>query len=64
MKQAQIMGNVKMNIEVRIEADDESAARHYAATHGIDVSNAKWASNGVGKNGRLYTASTTHFGTV
>ena len=50
--------DIKVSIEVRIEADSESAARQYAATHGIDVNSAKWAPNGDDKGGRLYAAST------
>ncbi len=50
--------DIKVSIEVRIEAISESAARQYAAKHGIDVNHAKWASNGDDKGGRLYAAST------
>jgi hypothetical protein len=50
--------DIKVSIEVRIEADSEDAARQYAAKHGIDVDHARWSPNGDDKGGRLYAAST------
>ncbi len=50
--------DIKVSIEVRIEADSESAARQYAATNGIDVEQAKWSPNGDDKGGRLYATTT------
>jgi hypothetical protein len=57
------MSSVKISIEVRIDADSESEARQYAATHGIDVNNAKWHPNSGGKDGRLYAVATIPFPT-
>jgi hypothetical protein len=50
--------DIKVSIEVRIEADSEGAARQYAASNGIDVADAKWSPNGNDKGGRLYAATT------
>ncbi len=55
------MGEIKITIEVRIEADSEGAARQYALAQGIDVTNAKWSSDFGGKGGRLYVVATTPF---
>lgn len=55
------MSDIKISIEVRIEASNESAARQYAARHGIDVSRAKWFPNLGGKDGRLYAATSAPF---
>ena len=48
---------IEVRIEVRIEADSESAARAYAATNGIDVHQAKWSPNSGDKGGRLYATT-------
>ena len=50
--------DIKVSIEVRIEADSESAARQYAASNGIDVNLAKWSPNSDDNGGRLYAATT------
>ncbi len=50
--------DIKVSIEVRIEADSESAARQYAANNGIDVNLAKWSPNSDNNGGRLYAATT------
>lgn len=50
--------DIKVSIEIRIEAISESAARQYAARHGIDVQQAKWSANSDDEGGRLYAAST------
>ena len=50
--------DIKVSIEVRIEADSESAAREYAANNGIDVNLAKWSPNSDDNGGRLYAATT------
>jgi hypothetical protein len=55
------MNEIKISIELRIEAPSESAARQYASAHGIDVSNGKWYPNHGGNGGRLYATSTTPF---
>lgn len=55
------MGDIKISIEVRIEAGTESAARQYAAVHGIDGTLAKWFPNPVGKGGRLYATAAMPF---
>lgn len=55
--------DIKVSIEVRIEADSESAARQYAASNGIDLNLAKWSPNGNDDGGRLY-ATTTFFSRV
>jgi hypothetical protein len=50
--------DIRVSIEIRIEAISESAARQYAARHDIDVHQAKWSPNGDDNGGRLYAAST------
>jgi hypothetical protein len=50
--------DIEVRIEVRIEADSESAAREYAATNGINVHQAKWSPNSDDKGGRLYATTT------
>ncbi len=56
--QAHPSKDIKVSIEVRIEADSESAARQYAANNGIDVNLAKWSPNSDDNGGRLYAATT------
>ena len=55
------MNEIKISIEVRIEAPSESAARQCASAHGIDVDAGKWYPNHGGDGGRLYVTSTTPF---
>jgi hypothetical protein len=58
LMQARPGKDIKVSIEVRIEADSESAARQYAANNGIDVNLAKWSPNSDNNGGRLYAATT------
>jgi hypothetical protein len=58
LMQARTGKDIKVSIEVRIEADSENAAREYAASNGIDVNMAKWSPNSDDKGGRLYAAAT------
>ncbi len=55
------MSDIKISIEVRIDADSESAARQYAATYGINVTRSEWCPNSGGKDGRLYAVATAPF---
>lgn len=55
------MSEIKISIEVRIEACSESVARQYAGAHGIDVRDGKWYPNHGSDGGRLYVTSTTPF---
>ena len=64
MKEQRAMGDITISIEVRIEAGSESAARQYAAMHGIDATRAKWFANLGGKGGRLYAAAAAPFPNV
>jgi hypothetical protein len=53
------MNNVKISIEMRIEAGTESEARQYAAAHSIDVTLARWHRNSDCEGGRLYVVAST-----
>jgi hypothetical protein len=53
------MNNVKISIEMRIEAGTESEARQYAAMHSIDVTLARWHRNSDCNGGRLYVVAST-----
>ena len=53
------MSDVKISIEIRIEAGTEGEARKYAAAHGIDTTCAHWQRNSSSKGGRLYVADST-----
>ncbi len=55
------MSEIKISIEIRIDAGSESAARQYATAHGIDVTRSEWCPNDSGKDGRLYAAATAPF---
>ena len=55
------MNNVKISIEMRIEAGTESEARQYAAMHSIDVTLARWHKNSDCSGGRLYVVASTPF---
>ncbi len=48
------MEQVKVSIDIRLEAGSERQALHYAAQHGIDTSCAKWSKNHQDEGGRLY----------
>ena len=48
------MDDVKVSIDIRLEAGSERQARRYAAQHGIDTSCAKWSKNHQDDGGRLY----------
>ncbi len=50
------MDDVKVSIDIRLEAGSERQALRYAAQHGIDTSCAKWSKNHQGDGGRLYIA--------
>ena len=52
------MNDIKISIELRIEANSESAARRYAAKHGINIGDAKWYPNRESKGGGKFYAST------
>jgi hypothetical protein len=53
------MNNVKISIEMRIEAGTESEARQYAVAHSIDVALARWHRNSDCEGGRLYVVAST-----
>jgi hypothetical protein len=50
------MDDVRVSIDVRLEAGSERQALRYAAQHGIDTSCAKWSKNHEDDGGRLYIA--------
>ena len=54
------MNDIKLSIEIRIEAGSEGAARKYATAHGIDVNGAKWHRNPGEVGGRLYALVYPH----
>jgi hypothetical protein len=59
------MDDIKISIELCVEATSESAARHYAVTHGVDTSAAKWSPDHDGKGrGKLYASTSTPFARV
>ena len=55
------MGDPRQSIAIHIDASSESIALQYAATHGIDVTGAKWSLNPDGKVGRLFVLATLPF---
>lgn len=58
------MNNVKISIEMRIEAGTEIEARQYAAAHSIDVTLARWHRNSDCNGGRLYVVASTPLSAV
>ena len=53
------MNNIRVSIDIRIEADSESRARRYAVKHGFDAAGARWSKNHESDGGRLYIVFTS-----
>ncbi len=59
MQNAKNMDDVKISIEIRIEAVSEFSARRYAAKCGISASEGKWYPHRGTNGGKLYVSSST-----
>jgi hypothetical protein len=53
-----MQGIINVSIEICIEATNETAAREYAAIHGINMSRSRWYPHRGGHCGRIYSNNT------
>ncbi len=51
-------GIISVSFEVCIRANNELAARQYAALHNLNLTKSKWSCDHDGKSGRLYASDT------